>query len=136
MKSVSATFAWPVKPGHSALAGDTTIDRAGSIGTGGYSLTLSTLTAGVRYLPRTGNPRVQLFGQMLAGAVHSSGTPVEGANPGAAFAANLGGGLGLIASRRFAIRLIEADYLVTTVDNSSSNHQNNLRMRAGVVVRF
>jgi outer membrane immunogenic protein len=141
MNGGSATFAWPVKPGHFALAGDITIDHAGSIGASGYSLTLSTFTGGVRYLPRTGHSRVQPYGQVLAGAVHSSGTLVEGTNPGAAnagaaFAANIGGGIDLKASRRFAIRLIEADYLVTTVDNSSNNHQNNLRISAGVVVRF
>jgi len=84
---------------------------------------------------------VQPFGQVLVGLVHSSGTVVEGSNPGAgnagaAFASNIGGGLDLKASRRFAIRLIEADYLVTTVDNSSNNHQNNLRISAGVVLRF
>ena len=66
---------------------------------------------------------------------------VEGSNPGsanasAAFAANIGGGLDLKASRRFAIRLIAADYLLTAVDNSSNNHQNNLRISAGIVVRF
>jgi peptidoglycan-associated lipoprotein len=73
--------------------------------------------------------------------VHSSGTLVEGTNPGAAnagaaFAANIGGGLDLKTNRRFAIRLIEANYLLTTVDNSSNNHQNNLRISAGVVMRF
>ena len=78
---------------------------------------------------------------MLVGLVHSSGTVVEGSNPGsanasAAFAANIGGGLDLKASRRFAIRLIAADYLLTAVDNSSNNHQNNLRISAGIVVRF
>ena len=141
MNGVSATFAWPVKPGHFALAGDVTIDHAGSIGAGADTLTLSTFTAGVRYLAPVHHARMQPFGQVLVGAVHSSGTLVEGTNPGAAnagaaFAANLGGGLDLKASRRFAIRLIEADYLVTTVDNSSNNHQNNLRISSGVVVRF
>jgi peptidoglycan-associated lipoprotein len=141
MNGVSATFAWPVRPGHFALAGDITIDHAGSISTSSDTLTLSTFTAGARYLPPIHNSHVQPFGQVLVGAVHSSGTLVEGANPGAAnagaaFAANIGGGLDLKANRRFAIRLIEADYLVTTVDNSSNNHQNNLRISAGVVVRF
>jgi hypothetical protein len=34
------------------------------------------------------------------------------------------------------VRLIEADYLVTTFDNGVNNHQNNLRIGAGLVVRF
>jgi hypothetical protein len=42
----------------------------------------------------------------------------------------------LRANRRFSIRLIEADYLLTTVDNGSNDPQNNLRISAGVVVHF
>jgi hypothetical protein len=34
------------------------------------------------------------------------------------------------------VRLAEADYLLTTFDNGTNNHQNNLRVNAGVVVRF
>jgi outer membrane immunogenic protein len=141
LNGISATYAWPVKPGHFALAGDVTVVHAGSIGASSQSLTLSAFTAGVRYLAPVRGSRLQPFGQALAGLVHSSGSVVEGSNPGsanagAAFAANLGGGLDLKANRRFAIRLIEADYLLTTVDNSSNNHQNNLRVSAGVVLRF
>ena len=40
------------------------------------------------------------------------------------------------ANRRFSIRLIEADYLLTTVDNGSNDHQNNLRISGGLVVHF
>jgi hypothetical protein len=32
--------------------------------------------------------------------------------------------------------LIEADYLLTTFDNGSNNHQNNVRIGAGVVFHF
>ena len=34
------------------------------------------------------------------------------------------------------IRLGEIDYLLTTIDNGSNNHQNNLRFGSGVVFRF
>jgi hypothetical protein len=34
------------------------------------------------------------------------------------------------------MRLVEADYLVTTFDNGANNHQNNLRIGAGLVMRF
>jgi peptidoglycan-associated lipoprotein len=137
----SATFAWPVKPGSFALAGDVTVAHAGAISSTGDSLTLSTFTAGGRYLPKLGHSPVQPFGQVLIGLAHSSGTLVQGTNPGvgnpgAAFAADLGGGLDLRANRRFSLRLIDADYLVTTFDNGSNNHQNNLRISAGMVVRF
>jgi peptidoglycan-associated lipoprotein len=137
----SATFAWPVKPGSFALVGDATIARAGAISSTGDTLTLSAFTVGGRYLPKLGRSPLQPFGQALIGLAHSSGKLVQGANPaaanaGAAFAANLGGGLDLRASRRFAVRLIEADYLLTTFDNGTNNHQNNLRVSAGVVLHF
>jgi len=137
----NATFAWPLNSGSFALAGDVTIAHAGAAASTGDSLTLSTFTAGGRYSPKLGKSAVQPFGQALVGLAHSSGTLVQGANPGAAnagaaFAANLGGGLDLRASPRFSVRLIEADYLLTTFDNGSNNHQNNLRIGAGVVVHF
>jgi hypothetical protein len=66
---------------------------------------------------------------------------VQGSNPGAgnagaAFAADFGGGVDLSLNRRFSLRLIQADYLLTTFDNGSNNHQNNLRISAGVVIHF
>ena len=51
-------------------------------------------------------------------------------------ACNLGGGIDLKASRRFSVRLVNADYLVTTFDNGTNNHQNNLRISAGPVIHF
>jgi len=137
----SATFAWSIQPGKWDLVGDVVSTHAGNVSAAGYSLTLSAFTAGVRYLPRFGHSPLQPFGQVLLGLAHSSGTLVqspnaEATNAGAAFAANVGGGLDLGASRRFSIRLLETDYLLTTFDNGSNNHQNNLRINAGVVVHF
>jgi len=121
--------------------GDVTIPHAGTVPTSGDNLTLSTFTAGVRYLPPLGHSSLQPFGQVLMGLAHSSGTLVQGSNPGAAkagaaFAGNFGGGLDLRATSRFSVRLVEADYLLTTFDNGSNNHQNNLRISAGVIVHF
>ena len=138
----SATFAWALKPGASiALVGDITADQAGSISSSGYSLTLSAYTLGARYRQHIGHSPLQPFGQVLVGLAHSSGSLVGGQSPaasnaGAAFAANLGGGLDLRANRRFSFRLIEADYLLTTFDNGTNDHQNNLRLSTGVVLHF
>ena len=138
----SATFAWTLKPeGHFALVGDITAAHAGSISSSGYDLTLSSYTVGARYRFKLPQPSVQPFGQVLVGLAHTSGSLVEGqsqatANAGAAFAANLGGGLDLRVNQRFSVRLVEADYLVTTFDNGVNDHQNNLRVSAGVVVHF
>jgi len=137
----SATFAWPLGSGQFALVGDVTIAHAGTVSHSGDNLTLSTFTAGVRYLPPIRHSSLQPFGQMLLGLAHSSGTLVQDSNPGAAnagaaFAGNFGGGLDLRATPRFSMRLVEADYLLTTIDNGSNNHQNNLRISAGVVIHF
>ena len=141
LNGASVAYAWAVKPGRFALMGDITVDHAGGIGASGYALTLSTFTLGGRYiLPMKSSP-LQPFGEALAGLAHSSGTLVQppilaATNAGAAFAANLGGGLDLRQRSRFAFRLVEADYLVTTFNNGTNNHQNNLRISAGVILRF
>ncbi len=137
----NASFAWAVKPGSWALVGDVVSAHADGVSAAGYGLTLSAFTGGVRYLPPVGHSSLKPFGQALAGVAHSSGTLVQGsssatANAGAAFAGNFGGGLDLGVSRRFSVRLVEADYLLTTFDNGSNNHQNNLRISAGVVIHF
>ncbi len=137
----NATFTWPLKSGKFAIAGDIDIVHAGSASTTTDSLTLSTYTAGARYLPSIGHSALHPFGQVLIGLAHSTGTLVQGANPGAAnaaaaFATNIGGGLDLRAGPQFAIRLVEANYLLTTVDNGSNNHQNSFRIGAGVVFRL
>jgi outer membrane immunogenic protein len=137
----SATLAWPVKRGNIALAGDVSVVHAGAISSTGYSLTLSSYTAGARYQMRLGHSSLKPFGQLLAGVAHASGSLVNEQNSaisssGAAFATNIGGGLDLHATRRFSLRLIEADYLVTTFNNGDNDHQNNVRLSAGVVLHF
>jgi outer membrane immunogenic protein len=137
----SAAFAWPLGNGQFALVGDVTVTTAGGIASGGYSLTMSTYTGGMRYVPKMGRSALQPFGQVLAGIGHASGTLVNGrdtnvGNANVAFASIVGGGVDWRLNGRWSIRLAEADYMVTTFDNGSNNHQNNLRINAGVVVRF
>ena len=47
-----------------------------------------------------------------------------------------GGGLDISLTRRIALRALEADYYLTRFDNGVNDHQNNLRIAAGVIVRF
>lgn len=139
----SATFTWPLKldKGQFALVGDITAAHANGISSGGYSLTLSSYTVGARYLPHVGRSPLQPFGQVLVGMVHSSGSLVNGGsadvpNANAAFATNLGAGVDIKTGNHIKLRLLEADYLLTTVDNGKNNIQNNLRLSGGVVIRF
>ena len=142
LNGANATFALPVRPGSFELVGDITVTHAGGITSSGYNLTLSTFTAGGRYQYRLGNSPIHAYGQGLIGVAHSSGTLIPAQTPGvssnasAAFAANLGGGVDLDINRRFSLRLVEADYLITTFDNNVNNRQNHLRISSGVVVRF
>jgi peptidoglycan-associated lipoprotein len=137
----SATFAYPIAKGPFALVGDITAEKSGAISSNNFGLTLSTYTVGARYEPMLRTPWLHPFGQALVGVAHSSGSLVQGpgtsvGNAGAAFAANVGGGLDLAASRRIWVRAIQAEYLPTTFDNGSNNHQNNLRLSTGIVIRF
>ena len=137
----SVTFAWPIATSRLALIGDVMTAHSSGIAPYSYDLTLSSYTAGVRYLPRVDHWPIQPFGQLLVGVAHSSGSLVKGqysvaSNASAAFAANMGGGADLRVNRRFSLRVIEADYLLTTIDNGANNHQNNLRLSAGAVFHF
>ena len=135
----SATFALPLHRAGLSLVADVTITRAGSVSASGLDLTLSTYTAGVRYTsPRT-PLRVHPFGQILVGVAHADGSLVPSSiitNSSAAFASLVGGGIDLRITHRFSVRLIEADYLVTTFNNGSNDHQNILRLNTGLVLHF
>ena len=104
----------------------------------GASLTLSSFTTGVRYSPPLKRTRLQPFGEVLVGYSHISGslTQLQTTSSSNGFAANLGGGLDVHLNQRLSLRLIEADYLVTTFDNGINNHQNLLRVSTGIVLRF
>jgi len=57
------------------------------------------------------------------------------------FAMTAGGGLDIRASRHFAIRLFQAEYLMTRFPDTSANSgdkvsQNNVRLSTGIVFRF
>jgi hypothetical protein len=47
-----------------------------------------------------------------------------------------GGGLDVGLTRRIALRAFEADYYLTRFDNGVNDHQNNLRIAVGVIIRF
>lgn len=86
--------------------------------------------------------RITPFGQILVGGGHASGTLYSGSAASSGlgtqngFAATVGGGIDVGITKRVAIRLVEADYFVTRFQNGSNNHQNNLRISAGLVFRF
>ncbi|MGA7155461.1 MAG: outer membrane beta-barrel protein [Acidobacteriaceae bacterium] len=102
-------------------------------------LTLTTYLFGPRYTYHAGR-RLTPFGETLVGLSHASGTLAPSnllSNASSnSFAAAIGGGLNYNIGRAVSIRIVQADYLLTTFANHADNHQNNLRLGAGIVFRF
>jgi peptidoglycan-associated lipoprotein len=104
----------------------------------GHNLTLSGYQVGGRYSFRHFS-RITPFTQSLVGIAHASGTLAPSRlhlGSDTAFAMSDGGGLDVNLSRHFAVRAFQAEYLLSMLPNRTSNHQNNVRFGAGVVVKF
>jgi len=102
-------------------------------------LTLTSYLAGPRYR-WTGARHFTPFAQVLVGGAHASGALAPGssglAGSANAFAMIAGSGLDIGLTRHIALRAFEVDYYLTRFDNGVNGHQNNLRIAAGVVIRF
>ena len=79
--------------------------------------------------------RYQLFGQGLFGEVHAFngffpavGGSVSSAN---SFELQAGGGVNLLLTKHFGVRLLEADFVRTDLPNNAANEQNALRLSFG-----
>lgn len=108
---------------------------AGSIDDSGLSGNVFTYMFGPRISYRH-HDRFTPFGQVLVGGarlrvnVPSAGSSNTTLN---AWAIALGGGLDVKLSEHFAIRAVQAEYLMTRFN---SDRQNNARVSAGLVLRF
>jgi outer membrane immunogenic protein len=122
-----------------AAVGEFSGTHASNIAPTGKDLTLTSYLFGPRYTYHAGQ-RLAPFGEVLVGLSHASGElaptkTLSGASSNV-FGAAIGGGLDYNAGRVLAIRIVQADYLLTTFANRADNHQNNLRLGAGIVLRF
>ncbi|HEY0704094.1 MAG TPA: outer membrane beta-barrel protein [Candidatus Acidoferrales bacterium] len=108
--------------------------------TNGSSLTLFSYLAGARYqLPQPwleGKHKPEPFAQLLLGASHAGGGVAGLGDTTSRFATRIGGGVDVPLNSRFALRVVQLDYYLTTFLNSTNNHQNNLLVGAGVVFRW
>ncbi|HVS88511.1 MAG TPA: PKD domain-containing protein [Candidatus Acidoferrum sp.] len=96
------------------------------------------------------NPRVTPFAQALFGVAHAGEVSIDGCTGSSAciplpsenaFAMALGGGLDVTVRRNIALRIIQAEYLMTRFKDPSSptgtsGMRNNVRLSAGIVFRF
>lgn len=92
--------------------------------------------------------RITPFAQVLFGGVHASPVTISSGCTGAGctplpaenkFAFTAGGGLDIRVHRHIAIRVIQAEYLMTKFDDPSNGQnasQNDVRLSAGIVFRF
>lgn len=130
---------WNLSPRFAAVI-DVSGGYEGSGPSTGNSLTLVSYMAGARYYLRphllNGRRTPHPFVQVLAGAAHAGGG-VAGAGDGTyAFAGRAGGGIDLPIGQVFSIRVLQIDYYSTSFANATNNHQNNLSLGAGIVVRW
>jgi hypothetical protein len=131
----SASFAYNFSD-RFALVADGGIYRFGGLPSG-IDSTMDTYLFGPRYTFRKVS-RLTPFAEALLGGGRlnaSSGGISAGEN---GFSMAIGGGLDWPLRRRFSIRLVEADYLLTRFDRvtGASATQNNVRISAGLVFRF
>jgi hypothetical protein len=95
-----------------------------------------TYTAWLNHAGAANNRRLQVFAQGLFGGVHGFNglyPATSGATTSAkSMAMQAGGGMNLLFSKRFGVRLFEADYVRTTLPNNGTNTQTDLRISAGV----
>jgi hypothetical protein len=83
---------------------------------------------------------VSAFGEALLGEANAFNSffpsPAGGTTSANSLALNIGGGIDLGLSRRFAIRAVQANWLRTQLPNATTNIQNHLQLGAGLVVIF
>ncbi len=127
-----------------ALEGDFGAYHQSNVTANDASLTITTFQAGPRFIWRK-KRRMTPFIEGLVGLGHAGGTlytvsqtvgyPAFGASTTLVLTA--GGGVDWQVSRKFAIRMIQADYLYSEFKNDGhGNRQNNLRLTAGLVFNF
>lgn len=117
---------------------------AGSTSIPGQSLGLLSFTGGPRFsypLHHLGHTQLIPFAQGLVGAAHGfdgqfpvhSGAIAGSANSTAIL---VGGGIDFVLGHRFALRFPQVDYGLDLLPNNAGDHENLLRVSAGVVVRL
>lgn len=78
-----------------------------------------------------------VFGELLLGGVHVYSTVIptsSGTSSSAtAFGTQIGAGANLWLTPRFGIRLLELDYVYSTLPNAGNSTQNDFRIATGVV---
>ena len=109
----------------------------GNILNTGTSGTFSTYLFGPRVSYRHLR-RITPFGQVLFGVAHANSSAFGTGSSQSAFAMTAGGGVDYKLFDHFAIRPVQAEYLMTRfgVGTTGTQTQNNVRLSTGFVFRF
>jgi outer membrane immunogenic protein len=139
MNGFAIQVGFPVNRRGWSLVGDLGWETNRNVLNTGSAFHLASFDVGTRYRLIKGG--WEPFAEVMAGGIQATGgysriavTASDSAT--LSFAGVAGGGLDRRVGRYLALRLVEADYFVTTFDNGSNNHQNNLRVTAGLALRF
>lgn len=126
--------------GRLSAVAEFSVDHTSNALSSSRSLTLTSYLGGARYrLPRFwrhGDRALEPFAQVLVGGAHAGGGMAGVADGTSAFAGRLGGGVDLPLTLGISVRLIQADYYMTTFANSADNRQNNILLGAGVAIHW
>jgi outer membrane immunogenic protein len=124
---------------HFSAVADVGVQYAGNINGSGVNLTLTSYVFGPRY-NFLDSGRLHPFAEALVGGSHASGSfsssSISASGSANAFAALAGGGIDFDVTEHIGVRAIEANYFFTKYDNGTNDHQNNLRIAAGIYFRF
>lgn len=101
----------------------------------GVSTSLITYLFGPKFAYH-GAGRVTPFAQALFGGAHANEAFIGITATQNAFSMALGGGIDIRATRHFAFRAVQAEYLMTKFTDGSNNRQNNARVSIGIVYRL
>ena len=120
---------------HIAAIGDATVVHKGGITPDGYNLTQFTYLVGGRYWPTPPHARLRPFGEVKLGGASAFGTlspSSTGLGKNTTFAFELGGGLDIRLRSKITLVPVQVNYLLTDFSNAVGNHQNDLRVSAGL----
>jgi outer membrane immunogenic protein len=121
-----------------AVVGQFSAQHASAVLGSGTDATLVSYEFGPRYSFTKSRKFVPFAQALLGGATLLSGSGLLTTSSGtsSAFAMTLGGGLDIRLTRHLSLRPAELDYFYTRFPNGGNDHQNNLRVAAGMNYRF
>jgi peptidoglycan-associated lipoprotein len=137
MNGATLQVVYPIPRSVSIVQNVSLVTQKNAAGTN-TSLTLGSIMAGARYRRIYG--KWEPFAEAMVGGTQATGgfSRIGIASNGGSFVFTglVGGGLDRRINPRWAVRLFDVDYFPTTFNNNADDHQNNLKVTAGVVFHF